>query len=110
MNFDKLYAAFNARDADAVLEQMHTDVRWPNGWEGGTIDGREAVREYWTRQWREIDPTVTPEAVEELPGGRFQVTVRQHVKDLEGRTLSDGRVTHLYTLREGLIAQMEIVP
>ena len=31
----KLYAAFNARDIDAVLPALHPDVDWPNGWEVG---------------------------------------------------------------------------
>ncbi|HTJ11928.1 MAG TPA: nuclear transport factor 2 family protein [Dinghuibacter sp.] len=110
MNFHALYAGFNARDIDAVLACLHPNVRWPNGWEGGTIDGRDAVRAYWTRQWLAIDPTVTPERIEELPDGRVRVTVRQHIKDLEGRTLADDVVTHLYTVRDGLVTEMEIAP
>jgi len=45
-----LYAAFNARDIDAVLAAMTEDVDWPNAWEGGRLSGRAAVRNYWTRQ------------------------------------------------------------
>ena len=41
-----LYAAFNARDVDAVLAHVHPDVDWPNAFEGGRVHGREAVREY----------------------------------------------------------------
>jgi hypothetical protein len=33
------YAAFNARDIDAVLAQMTADVDWPNAWEGGRVQG-----------------------------------------------------------------------
>jgi hypothetical protein len=32
------YAAFNARDIDAVLAQMTADVDWPNAWEGGHVE------------------------------------------------------------------------
>ncbi len=58
--FQKLYAAFNDRDADAVLEMASRDVDWPNAWKGGRLRGREAVRDYWAAQWAEIDPHVEP--------------------------------------------------
>jgi ketosteroid isomerase-like protein len=50
-----LYSAFNARDVDACLAAMAPDVDWANGWEGGRVIGRAAVRDYWERQmvrWR----------------------------------------------------------
>ena len=55
-----MYAAFNERDIDGVLDAMTPDVDWPNGWEGGRVLGREAVRDYWSRQWAQIDPRVDP--------------------------------------------------
>jgi ketosteroid isomerase-like protein len=45
-----MYAAFNARDVDAVLAAMTPDVDWPKTWGGGRAIGREQVREYWKRQ------------------------------------------------------------
>jgi len=37
---------------------MHPEVDWPTG-NGGRIRARHAaVREYWTTQWRSIDPHV----------------------------------------------------
>jgi SnoaL-like domain len=36
-----MYAAFNARDIDALLEQMTPDLDWPNAWEGGRLHGHE---------------------------------------------------------------------
>jgi hypothetical protein len=33
------YAAFNARDTDAVLAQMTAHADWPNAWEGGRVQG-----------------------------------------------------------------------
>jgi len=107
-SIDRVYAAFNARDADGALALMHEDVDWPNGWQGGRIHGREAVREYWTQQWREIDSTVRP-LDETVSGDRVAVTVHQVVKDLEGNVLSEGRTSHVYTLRDGLVARMDIV-
>ena len=51
---ERLYAAFNAREIDAVLGAMHADVDWPNAWQGGRVHGHEEVRDYWTRQWTAI--------------------------------------------------------
>src|SRR2546430_12459578 len=99
--FANIYRAFNAREIDWLLAQMTADVDWPNAWEGGRAVGRGAVREYWTRQWASIDPRVEPERVLILPDARVQVHVRQIVRALDGAVLSDGRVDHLYTLRNG---------
>ncbi|MGH9765311.1 MAG: nuclear transport factor 2 family protein, partial [Blastocatellia bacterium] len=50
-----VYNKFNARDIDAVLAALHPEVDWPNGWEGGRVHGHAEVRDYWTRQWKELD-------------------------------------------------------
>ena len=105
----RTYDAFNARDIDAVLATMASDVDWPNGWLGGRMRGHDAVREYWTRQWQEIDPVVRPEGFLLLPDGRLRLDVRQIVRDRSGNLLSEGMVGHVYTFRDGLIAKMEIM-
>jgi nuclear transport factor 2 (NTF2) superfamily protein len=56
----KAYDAFNSRRVEEVLSLMHPNVHWPNGWEGGYVEGQDAVSEYWTRQWNEINPQVSP--------------------------------------------------
>jgi hypothetical protein len=104
----KAYIAFNARDIDGALQQMHTTVRWPNGWEGGFVQGHEAVRDYWQRQWKAIDPNVEPLSFDLLPDGRIAVAVRQLVKDLEGKVVADSTVIHVYTIGNGLVQTMEI--
>lgn len=104
----KAYAAFNARDIDTVLSTMHTDVHWPNGWEGGYVTGHDEVRSYWTRQWKEIDPTVEPLGFTERQDGQIEVEVHQIAKDLEGNILFDGKVKHIYSIENGLITNMEI--
>jgi len=103
-----LYNAFNRRDIDAVLARLAPDVVWPNGWEGGTVVGHAEVRDYWTRQWAQIDPTVTSEGIVVDTDGRIDVTVRQLVKDRDGAVLSDGRVHHIYRVEGGRVASMEI--
>jgi ketosteroid isomerase-like protein len=102
------YAAFNARDIDGALAGMHPDVDWPNGWEGGVIRGHDAVRDYWTRQWEVIDPTVQPVAFHLAEDGRIAVAVRQIVRDRTGRLLSDSVVQHVYRIENGLVRSMEI--
>jgi ketosteroid isomerase-like protein len=103
-----MYAAFNARDIDALLEQMTPDVDWPNAWEGGRVHGHAEVRDYWNRQWSAIDPSVEPVAFNVRPDGRIAVEVDQVVRGPDGAVLAEGRVVHVYTLRDGLIARMDV--
>jgi hypothetical protein len=87
---------------------MHPDVDWPNGMEGGREHGHEAVREYWTRQFRQIDSHVEPLGLRPLDDDRVALDVHQVVRSLEGEVLSDRRVVHVYTLRDGLVERMDI--
>jgi hypothetical protein len=102
------YAAFNARDIDAALAAMHPNVDWPNGMEGGREHGHEAVRAYWTRQFAAIDSHVEPLAFSRANDGLIAVDVHQVVRSLDGELLTEGRVRHVYELRDGLVARMEI--
>lgn len=102
------YDAFNRRDIDAVLSLMTEDVLWPNGWEGGFVKGQEEVREYWTRQWKEINPMVTPVFISELPEHTFDVEVRQVIKDKNGAVISDSVVRHVYHFQDEKIKSMHI--
>jgi len=105
---EKAYAAFNQRDIDTIVKIMHPEVKWSRAWEGDYANGPDDVRAYWQRQWVEIDPNVNPIAFGQTPDGRLKVTVDLMVKDLEGKVLSHGEVKHLYTFKNGLIAQMDI--
>ena len=106
----ELYAAFDARDVEAVAGALHPDVDWPNAWEGGRVRGRDAVRAYWTRQFAEIDPRVTPTAFATRPGGRLAVDVHQVVRSPAGDLLSEGDVVHVYAFRDGLVERMDVEP
>jgi hypothetical protein len=106
-----MYDAFNARDIDGVLAAMTDDVDWPNAWEGGRLHGHEAVRDYWTRQWAAIDPHVAPVEIGPRGGGdgvRVAVEVEQVVRDLEGQVVASGTVMHVYAMRSGLVARMDV--
>lgn len=102
------YAAFNARDIDTALSTFHQQVEWPKAFEGGYVQGHDEIRKYWTRQWTEINPHVEPQAINERPDGTVEITVKQLVKDLQGNTVFDGIVKHVYTLQDGLLRRMDI--
>ena len=102
------YDAFNARDLAAALAVMHPDVDWPNGWEGGRIPGRDGVRDYWTRQWRVIDPHVEPRRFGTDESGRLIVDVHQVIRDRAGTVRADQMVQPVYVVQDGLIRSMEI--
>jgi hypothetical protein len=102
------YRAFNAREMDAALATMQSNVEWPNGMEGGTVCGHGGVRDYWTRQWGMINPHVDPIKVDADGHGRIVVGVHQVIRDLDGKVLMDRMVEHVYSFEDGLIRSMEI--
>jgi hypothetical protein len=106
----RIYADFNARRMESVLARMHPDVEWPNGMEGGSVLGVEAVRAYWTRQWAMLDPHVEPVEIRQDDAGRYVVEVHQTVRDLQGTLLVDTRIRHAYRIRNQLIERMDIKP
>ncbi len=104
----KIYAAFNARDIPTILAAFDPQVRWARAWEGDYATGHEQVRDYWLRQWQELDPHVEPTGFASRADGRLEVAVQQLVKDKQGQVIVDGPVRHLYTIENGLIKQMDI--
>jgi len=105
---EQAYSAFNRRDIDGALALMTQDVRWPKASEGGMVVGKDEIRAYWTRQWTEFDPHVEPLVISEEDGGKTRVKVHQLVKSLRGDVLSDSEVLHVFTVKSGLIAAMEL--
>ena len=105
---EQAYTAFNRRDIDGALALMTEDVSWPKASEGGRVVGKEEIRAYWTRQWSEFDPRVEPVAITVEDGGKIRVRVHQLVKNLQGDVLADGEVLHVFTVKGGLIAAMEL--
>jgi ketosteroid isomerase-like protein len=105
---NRLYAAFNRRDLPTLLAALAPEVVWPKGWEGGTVRGHQQVRDYWTRQWAEIDPTVRPVAFDVEDDGRISVTVHQVARDRAGAVIADGMVRHVYRFVGDLVVDMEI--
>jgi hypothetical protein len=102
------YSAFNRRDINSALALMSENVSWPKASEGGRVVGKEEIRSYWSRQWKEFDPHVEPLEVIDQKGGITDVKVHQLVKSLSGDVLSDSEVWHVYTVANGLIERMDL--
>jgi limonene-1,2-epoxide hydrolase len=103
-----LYAAFNNREIETIVEVMSPDVKWANGLEGGFVYGREAVREYWTNQFKVIQVQLETLKFEMAENNRNVVTVHQIVKDLQGNLLADMTVKQIFTLENDEIVLYEI--
>jgi hypothetical protein len=105
--FQTLYKHFNERKIELVIESLIDDVQWANGMEGGYVYGHEGVRNYWTRQFTMIKPTVTPLEIN-VEDGKAKVKVHQVVYDLNGDLLVDTIVYHFFFLKENKIERFEI--
>ena len=103
-----LYDAFNRREIETIISLMRADVKWANGLEGGFVYGRDAVREYWTNQFKDIQPELETLKFETDEENRNVVTVHQIVKDLQGNVLADATVRQIFTIENGLISLYEI--
>lgn len=105
------YEAYNARDADALLEYVTEDVNWPDGTtddKSKRLHGREALRQYWLKQWAVSRTRDTPTEALELPDGRVKVSLDQIVRAIDGKELSRGRFEYLFELRGPLISRLDI--
>jgi hypothetical protein len=103
-----LYDAFNKREIETIISLMRPDVKWANGLEGGFVHGRDAVREYWTTQFKDIQPELETLNFETDENNRNVVTVHQIIKDLQGNVLADMTVQQIFTIEDGLISLYEI--
>jgi ketosteroid isomerase-like protein len=103
-----LYTAFNNSDLETIIAVMHPDVKWANGVEGGFVYGRDAVREYWTEQYKVIQVQLEPSNFETDERDRDVVTVRQIVRDLQGNLLDDATVKQIFTVENSSIVLYEI--
>ena len=103
------YRAFNRRDMDGFLEHVAPGVDWPNESDGSRLYGRDAVRDYWQRQWEHVDPRVEPMRINFDAGGTAHVVVDQLIRDHDGKILQNRQVEHVYDFDGSLIVRMTIV-
>lgn len=111
----RIYHSFNTRDIEGVLTFLSDDVAWANGMDGGHVHGREAVRDYWIRQWAVVSPHVEPVVFESTEAGAVAVEVVQSVFDLNGQPLEgqthglkDKTVTHIFRMEGEKIVRFDI--
>jgi len=78
-----MYAAFNARDIDVLLEPMTPDVDWPSAWEGGRVHGHGRTLK------------ATGSTLGSITDGTVAVEVDQVVRGSDGAVLAEGRVVHV---------------
>jgi hypothetical protein len=103
-----MYDAFNRRDIETAVAKMHPNVKWANGQAGGFVYGRDGVREYWTNQFKQIQPEIEILKFELDDQNRSVVTVHLIVKDFDGNTLAEMQVHQIFTIEGGLISLYEI--
>lgn len=56
----------------------------------------------------EINGIVEPIKINERDLQKYEVTVHQLVKDLEGKILFDNIIKHIFTVQDNLLVRMEI--
>jgi SnoaL-like domain len=103
-----LYDAFNKGEIETIISVMHPNVKWANGVEGGFVYGRDAVREYWTNQYKVIQVQLETLKFETDENNRNIVTVHQIIKDLQGNLLADATIQQIFIIEDGLISLYEI--
>ena len=103
-----LYDAFNNREIETIISFMHPDVKWANGVEGGFVYGRDAVREYWTNQFKDIQVELETLKFETDENNRNVVTAHQVIKDSQGNLLADATIQQIITNEEGMNSLYEI--
>jgi len=108
----KGYAAFNRGDFDAAVEDFHPDIDWI-AWDalpdGGTLRGRDAVREFF-KTWHEAFDQIRVE-VEELIDAGDQVVAVTCVRGRGGGSTAEvvsPIVPWVWTIRNGQVIRMEM--
>src|SRR5205085_10274644 len=104
--FKDLYKNFNDRNIELVINKMAPDVQWANGMNGGYVYGQEAVKEYWTEQFKVLNSKVTPLEIKSEDEA-VHIKVHQVVHDLYGGLVADQMVEHIFYLKNNRIYKFE---
>jgi predicted SnoaL-like aldol condensation-catalyzing enzyme len=105
--FEELYENFNHRKIDLVISHMSENVQWANGMDGGYVNGKDGVKDYWTRQFKMVSSNVTPVEIEQNDD-RVSIKVDQVVHDLDGNLLADTYTNHYFRLQGNKISEFHI--
>jgi ketosteroid isomerase-like protein len=106
---EDVYRALNRRDLDAFLAHVAPGVEWPDETTGGRLHGRDAVRAYLQKQWKEIDAKVEPMRINLTPDGSAHVLVDRLVRALDGEILQNLRVEHVFEFDGAFISRMTVI-
>lgn len=104
----RFYDIYNRRDFAAFSTFLTPDVDWPDMVEGGRLIGREALGAYWARNDKSITIDIAVVSITALPDGRIAADINQVVRNLAGQVWSDTCERHIFTLRDGLVARLDI--
>ncbi len=102
------YRLFNDRAINELLSMLTEDVEWPDVAHGTVLQGKDAIRRYWERQFATVDPEVEPTAFVEA-GEDLVAVIDQRIRDLHGELLMPPAVVfHRYTFDGDLVRRMVV--
>ena len=104
----KVYDAYNRRDFAAFSAFLTPDINWPDSVEGGRLIGPNALGAYWARNDKSITVDIAVVSIAALPDGRVAAEVNQIVRNLAGQVWSDTCERHVFTLRDGMVARLDV--
>lgn len=104
----KVYDAYNRRDFADLSVFLAPDTNWPDMVEGGRLVGPKALSDYWNRNDKLITVDIAVVSIAALTDGRVAADVNQIVRNLAGQVWSDTCERHIFTLRDGRIARLDI--
>lgn len=104
----QLYDAYNGRAFDRCVSMLADEVEWPNEAEGGVLQGREAVRAYFTDVTAPVRAHYDLISLHTQADGRVCALCRQTIRSAaDGSLWSSTRILHRYTLRNGRVTRLE---
>ncbi len=110
---EKMVAAWNRRDLDALLS--HTDaqvayINQPTAVEPGTRLGHEALASVAQKQWEALGPAVRQKVDEAHPRGDDVITVGRISMEMPGsETRLEQRTVLRWRFRDGVLVSLEVL-
>ncbi len=108
----RAYEAFNRRDFDDALADVDDEVGWAPIFsvETALLEGKNAVRAAWARQFEAFDVTIEPEEITSLDESRVIVVARWSGRgSVSGAPFATTGV-QICTIREGRLVRLDSYP
>jgi ketosteroid isomerase-like protein len=108
----RAYDAFNRRDFDAALADVDDAVRWTPIFsvETAVLEGKEAVRVAWERQFESLDVSIEPVEIVAIDDSHVIVVARWTGRGSASGAPFDTNAAQLCTLRDGKLILLESFP